>query len=172
MKIRKSISYAYPTSATAELLGHGKTGCYYVASSIMREDGNWSLATPLHNAEGFPLADEPDLIASYKETEGEACPYFWQRCSEKAKAALGEAPKLSQLRAEDGDLYVGEQMLLVRYEADEWGEGGGDCDRCPWPMRGKKKEQNLRSALYDARECGFVKGDRVLLPNGKEFHIE
>jgi hypothetical protein len=26
----KAVSYAYPSSPTAEFLGHGKTGCYYL----------------------------------------------------------------------------------------------------------------------------------------------
>jgi hypothetical protein len=28
--MKKAIQYAYPTSVTAEYLGHGKDGCYYV----------------------------------------------------------------------------------------------------------------------------------------------
>ncbi len=88
MKIRKSISYAYATSPTARELGHGKTGCYYVATSILREDGNWSPASPVHNAEGFQNAGDADLIALYRETEGEPCPYFWNRTNAIAKEKL------------------------------------------------------------------------------------
>ncbi len=87
-KVRKSISYAYATSPTACELGHAKTGCYYVATSILREDGTWSPATPLHNADGFLRAEAADLISTYKETEGEPCPYFWARVSDNAKAVL------------------------------------------------------------------------------------
>jgi hypothetical protein len=83
-----------------------------------------------------------------------------------------ERAKLTKLRAEGGSLYAGEHILLMRYEGGEWG-GGGDVDTCPWPMRSKKLEKRLRSALYDAREMGYVNDeDRVLLPNGKEFFIE
>jgi len=88
MKLRKSISYAYATSPTAKFLGHGKTGCYYVATSLLREDGTWSPATPVHNAEGFQRAEDADLIATYRETDGEPCPYFWARCNDNAKEAL------------------------------------------------------------------------------------
>ncbi len=90
MKTRKSISFAYATSATAKLLDHEATGCYYIASAVLREDGNWSHATPVHNAEGFTSAADPDLIWLYKETDGEPCPYFWANCNEKAKDALSE----------------------------------------------------------------------------------
>ena len=74
MKKRKSIDYAYPTSTHATLLGCNKTGCYYVAVSVLRKDGTWSPSVPEHNAEGFIDPKHPDLLAMYMECEAEAAP--------------------------------------------------------------------------------------------------
>ena len=75
MKTRKEIAYAYPTSPSAEKLGCGRKGCFYVAQSVLREDGTWSPSVAAHNAEGFDSATHPDLLAIYAETEGEPWRY-------------------------------------------------------------------------------------------------
>jgi hypothetical protein len=74
MKIRKSIDYAYPTSTYATLLDCEKTGCYFVAVSVLREDGTWSPTEPAHNAEGFIDPKDSDLLAMYIECDGEPAP--------------------------------------------------------------------------------------------------
>ena len=63
----------------------------------------------------------------------------------------------------DGD----DVLLLRRYDA-------GDCDTIPWPNPDKGDLENLRAALYDAREMGQIPGDTtsVLLPDGSEFTID
>lgn len=76
MNIRKSISYAYPSSPHAVSLGMGATGCHYVAVSVFREGVSWSPNSPVHNAGGFVNPTDPDLLALYAETEGQPCPYF------------------------------------------------------------------------------------------------
>lgn len=72
------------------------------------------------------------------------------------------APQLLNI---DGDLYLDpEKILLCIYPA-------GDCDR----IRAKNPNQNnLRSALYDARETGELPLDckSVLLPSGAAFYID
>jgi hypothetical protein len=87
MKTRKSISFAYWSSPTAAKLGCAETGCFYVAVSVLRKDGNWSPFSPAHNAEGFDSPTHPDLLASFKETEGEICPLF-----RYLRAHVGAAP--------------------------------------------------------------------------------
>lgn len=77
MKIRKSISYAYPTSTRAHELGHAKTGCYYVGQSILREDGTWSPDCVWPGTEGDAT---PDKNAQYlrdlfNEIDAEVSPY-------------------------------------------------------------------------------------------------
>ena len=69
-----------------------------------------------------------------------------------------------QLTVQDSDLYVGDRLLLVRYEE-------GDCDTISWPFLEKKDEENLEAALFDAREIGSVPADTqtVLLPDGSSF---
>lgn len=68
-----------------------------------------------------------------------------------------------------GDL---EAILICRHPE-------GDCDTIPWPMvsdfRTKAElDANLRSALFDERECGNLPLDcqSVLLPDGSEFEID
>ena len=55
-------------------------------------------------------------------------------------------------------------LIVRRYDA-------GDCDTIAWP---NPDQENLRSALYDAREMGQIPGDTtsVLLPDGSEFTID
>jgi hypothetical protein len=89
MKTRKSIGYAYPTSPNAETLGMGKTGCWHLNVSVLREDGTWSPDSLPHNAEGYATSDDPDLIAQFIETEGEICPMFKRYGLIKATSALG-----------------------------------------------------------------------------------
>lgn len=90
MKLRKSISYAYPSSPNAESLGHGKTGCWYVAISTFREGASWSPNTPAHNAEGFGSPYDPDLLALYRDADGEPCPYFLRHGDSMALRALAD----------------------------------------------------------------------------------
>jgi hypothetical protein len=75
MKTRKSINYAYATSPMANHLGFGKTGCYYITTATLNEDGFWGVDYALHSAEGYLSKDNPDLIAQFNETEGEVSPY-------------------------------------------------------------------------------------------------
>lgn len=58
-------------------------------------------------------------------------------------------------------------LLLRRYDA-------GDVDTIPWPNPDKGDLENLRAALYDAREMGQIPGNTtsVLLPDGSEFTID
>ena len=60
------IAYAYPTSPNAEHLGFGKTGCYYVQETYIREDESVS-ADIAHNCEGFADENDPDLVSLLKE---------------------------------------------------------------------------------------------------------
>lgn len=99
MKIRKSISYAYPSSPHAVTLGMSETGCYYVAISVFREGASWSPNCPAHNAEGFTDATHPDLLAMYNETEGEPCPYFLKRGPLNTLRALKSMEPAKSLRA-------------------------------------------------------------------------
>jgi hypothetical protein len=78
VKIRKAIAYAYPTSNHAEELGHGKTGCYYVSQSVLREDGTWSPPYIAQGHDAFLTLTDPDLQALFEQTEGEPCPYAQQ----------------------------------------------------------------------------------------------
>ena len=76
MKLRKSIAYAYPTSNRAKELGHYATGCYYVAQSVLREDGTWSPEYVAQGHDAFTDRNDPDLLALFAETDGEVCPYY------------------------------------------------------------------------------------------------
>lgn len=75
MKIRKSLNYAYPTSTHAKQLDCSATGCYYVGISVLRENMEWSVTEPAHNAEGFLTLGDPDLQAIFAETDGDRCPF-------------------------------------------------------------------------------------------------
>lgn len=53
-------------------------------------------------------------------------------------------------------------LMVSHYDA-------GDCDTIAWP---EYDAENLRSALYNAREMGLIPFvHSVLLPDGKEFAI-
>lgn len=75
MKLRKAIAYAYPSSPHAVELGHGKTGCYYVSQSVLREDGTWSPPYIAQGHDAFTDRNDPDLLQLFAETGGEQCPY-------------------------------------------------------------------------------------------------
>jgi hypothetical protein len=75
MKIRKAIAYAYPTSNHARELDCGKSGCYYVSQSMLREDHTWSPPYIAQGAEGFTNRHDPDLLAFFEECDGVQCPY-------------------------------------------------------------------------------------------------
>jgi hypothetical protein len=83
-----------------------------------------------------------------------------------------------QLLHEDGSLVIAKSdivdelqkkyhddnvLLLRRYDA-------GDCDTINWP---NPDTDNLRAALYDAREMGLMPNDNnVMLPDGSVFAID
>lgn len=62
------------------------------------------------------------------------------------------------------DYYKDNVILIKQYDA-------GDYDTIKFP---KPNEENLRSALYDARETGVIPGDttEVELPDGTIFQID
>ncbi len=60
MKYRKLYGYAYATSPRAVALGHGKTGCYYIGRTVLREDGTWSSDEVWPGSEGEAAADWHD----------------------------------------------------------------------------------------------------------------
>lgn len=71
-KLRKGIRYAYPTSDRAAELGVPHSGGYYVAQSVLREDGTWS---PAYIADGcgceaFKCQDDAALLALLAEADG------------------------------------------------------------------------------------------------------
>jgi hypothetical protein len=88
MRTRKSIGYAYPSSPNAETLGMGKTGCWHLNVSVLREDGTWSPDSIPHNAEGFAECDAPDLIAQLLEADGEFSPLFLSYCDTRILKAM------------------------------------------------------------------------------------
>jgi hypothetical protein len=58
-------------------------------------------------------------------------------------------------------------LLVKRYE-----NGDSDCDTIR-NVKSKKNQDNLRSALYDAREMGLIPDvSYVLLPDGAKFEID
>lgn len=75
--VTKSISYAYPTSQNALELGMGDEGCFYVEQAFWNIDGSGQCSIEIaHNCEGFSDKFDPDLIALYREYEGDICPDF------------------------------------------------------------------------------------------------
>lgn len=92
MKQRKAIAYAYPTSAIADLHDQPR-GCYYVQTSIQREDGSWSVGSDPVGADTFEHAGDPDLAALFAEVEGEVCPHFKRFATPEAARAAGILPK-------------------------------------------------------------------------------
>lgn len=75
MELRKAIAYAYPTSNHAKELGCERTGGYYVAQSILREDGTWSPPYIAQGHDWFASRNDPDLWLLFGETDGEQCPF-------------------------------------------------------------------------------------------------
>lgn len=71
---------------------------------------------------------------------------------------------MAQLQAREGVLYLGDDILIVRYEE-------GDCDTIKWPL---VKPKHLALALFDEIECGNLDcpGYRVKLPDGMLFDIQ
>jgi len=73
MRITKEISYAFPTSINAGLLGFETEGCYHVAQTYIDIEGSGQCKTFLpHDATGFAKIDDPDLLALFAETDGVA----------------------------------------------------------------------------------------------------
>lgn len=88
--IRKAITYAYPHSANARKLGMSDTGAWHVELTYLNiENSGQSLNFLPHNAEGFYMPDDPDLIALFREYEGDLCPHFVRHGNTKALQALG-----------------------------------------------------------------------------------
>ena len=71
MKLRKAIHYAYATSSRADDLGFSKTGCYYVAQTMLREDRTWSPPFIAQGGEDYLDRADPDLLAFLAECDGE-----------------------------------------------------------------------------------------------------
>ena len=72
------------------------------------------------------------------------------------------------LQDRHGDLYLGEEILIVMYPA-------GDCDTISWPFTEPRHATQLEKALYDLYQCTeeLKEGDTVLLPDGTLFgHTE
>ena len=84
MKLRKCIAYCYPSSPRS--IEAGNAG-YYVAHSILREDGSWSpdyMASP----DIFESIDDADLIQLLKELDGEYYPKYCQFQNNKGFSPL------------------------------------------------------------------------------------
>ena len=77
-----------------------------------------------------------------------------------------------KLSVQDNRLYAGDNLLLCIYDA-------GDCDTIPWPLdptdhywTEAKWNDALNSALFDAREMGYIPDcESVELPNDTKFYI-
>lgn len=90
-----------------------------------------------------------------------------------------------QLVAEDGTLHVPFEAIVDQLQREWHSEDGkgqsalllrlydaGDCDTIRWPLRDRDRE-NLKAALFDAREMGLIPDvASVLLPDGVEFIID
>lgn len=89
MKTYKAIEWAYPTSKAANRLGFPNTGCYFVQLRNENIEGCEESQTFIpHDAEGFDMPDDPDLISLFHEYAGELCPMFLQYGNLKALRAL------------------------------------------------------------------------------------
>lgn len=82
-------------------------------------------------------------------------------------------PNITELIAKDKALYIPFSAITDKLQR-EWANGEdrilmrqydeGDCDTIRWPM---PNIENMKAALFDAREMGLLEGSEVLLPNGK-----
>ena len=90
MRIRKAISYAYPTSIRAGELGVTDTGGWYVEVCALNEAGEWSSPYVAQGNDVFASAADPDLIQLYRETDGEPCPFFLRNGNKLALDAIEE----------------------------------------------------------------------------------
>jgi hypothetical protein len=89
MKTLKAVSYSFPTSANAEKLGFTESGCWHVEQTYLDIEGSGQCRTFLpHNAEGFAAPDDPALIASYMETDGESSTSFLRFGDARALLAI------------------------------------------------------------------------------------
>lgn len=72
MKIRKEITYSYPTSPNATRLGFAKSGCFHVSVCrlFIDNDGLWDSET-LDPVKGYASKNDPALLAEYDATHGE-----------------------------------------------------------------------------------------------------
>ena len=91
---------------------------------------------------------------------------------------------MTQLLEKDGSLYAPFEAITDAVQRNFCSNNGkegrdpilmleypsGDVDTIKWP---NFNADNLRSALYDAREMGLIPDEpAVLLPDGTEFEIE
>lgn len=84
---RKAIAYAFPTSYNAGLLGKSKEGCWYV-SMVRYGCDQLAVEYPVANAKGYDACNDPDLIADFRNTPGDVCPYFKREMRDEIKEAL------------------------------------------------------------------------------------
>lgn len=84
-----------------------------------------------------------------------------RKIKSKTKTKMNSPIKLTN---DDGCLALNGVELLYRYP-------GGDIDVISYPRPNLK---HLRSALFDAREMGFIPSnvDSVILPSGKVFPFD
>lgn len=88
-KTYKAISYAFPTSTNAELLGFGETGCWHLEQCLIDIEGSGQCATRVpHNAEGFVDRLDKDLIAMFHELDGVIDPSFERNGDESILEAI------------------------------------------------------------------------------------
>lgn len=72
MKIIKSITFAFPSSTNAGILGFSKTGCFHIEVTYINIENSGQCKTFMpHNAEGFESKSDVDLLTQFAETEGE-----------------------------------------------------------------------------------------------------
>jgi hypothetical protein len=90
MKTTKAIQWAFPASPNAVLLGFPNTGCWHVIQTHTNIEGSGQCRTfTPHDAEGFAAADDPDLIAVFREYNGAVDQAFLNYGNKDALAALG-----------------------------------------------------------------------------------
>lgn len=78
-RYRKGIAYSYANSPNAISLGMSASGCHHLFEEILREDGSYSPSYLPHIAEGYPRANDPDLLAQLAEARGELSPWCSSR---------------------------------------------------------------------------------------------
>jgi hypothetical protein len=72
MTYRKSISYCYPTSTNAEILGQAG---FYVEMSTLNEAGEWSPGYIHQGHDVFNYTTDPELLSLFNEIDAQVSPY-------------------------------------------------------------------------------------------------